>query len=87
MSEANLLLWVDDCFDTMNRLIFNVKQCFIPNSYLATVTSPKFWYGVDEEFPLLSKHAFEVIIPFQNTYMCEAGFSSMMTIKQNINLD
>jgi len=29
----------------MSRLIFNVKQCFIPNTYLATVTFPNF--GVD----------------------------------------
>jgi len=49
--------------------------------------SSKFWYGLGEEFPTLSKSAFEVIIPFQNTSLCDAGFSSMMTIKYNIDLD
>jgi len=33
------------CFIKMNRMIFNVKQCFIRNSNLATVTFPNF--GVD----------------------------------------
>jgi len=47
----------------------------------------KFRCGLGEEFPTLSKRAIEVIISFQNTYLCEAGFSSMMTIKQNIDLD
>jgi len=38
----------------------------------------KFWCGLDKELPTLSKRAFEVIIPFQDTclsYLCEAGFS------------
>ena len=34
----------------------------------------KFWCGLGEEFPTLSKRVFEVIIPFQNTYMCKAAF-------------
>jgi len=46
----------------------------------------KFWRGLGEEFSMLSKREFEVIIPFQNTYLCEAGFSSIMTIKRNIIL-
>jgi len=73
------------CFIKMNRLIINVKQYFIPNSYLAKTY--KFWCGLGEKFPMLSKRAFEVIIPFPNTYLCKAGFSSLMTIKQNIDLD
>jgi len=35
-------------FIKMNRLIFNVEQCFIPNSYRATVTFLNFyrvWIG------------------------------------------
>jgi len=44
-------------------------------------------YGLGAEFPTLSNRAFEVIIPFQNTYLCEVGFSAAMTIKQNTDLD
>jgi len=46
----------------------------------------KIWCGLGKEFSTLSKRAFEFIIPFQETYLCVAGFS-MMTIKQNIDLD
>ena len=44
----------------------------------------KFWCGLVEEFPMLIKHAFEVIIPFAMTYLCEAGFSSLLTIKTKL---
>jgi len=46
----------------------------------------KLWCGLGEELCTLSKSAFEVIIPFQNTYLCEAGFSSK-TVKWNSDLD
>jgi len=39
-----------------------------------------------EEFSMLSKRTFEVIIPFKDTYLCEAGFSSK-SIKRNRDLD
>jgi len=34
----------------------------------------KFLCGLGDEFPTLSKRAYE-IITFQNTYLCKAGFS------------
>jgi len=43
-----------------------LKQGFIPNSYLAQCDFSKFWCELDEEFPTLSKRAFEVIKHFQN---------------------
>ena len=46
----------------------------------------KFWCGLGEEFSTLSKRAFELIIPFQDTYLCEVGFSSK-SIKRNSDLD
>jgi len=46
----------------------------------------KFWCGLGEEFSTLSKRAFEVIVAFQNAYVCEAGFSSK-TMKRNSDLD
>jgi len=41
----------------------------------------RFWCGLGEELSMLLKCTFEVIIPFQNTFQCEAGFSSMVTVK------
>jgi len=46
-------------------------------THLATVTIPN--------FGTVSKRAFKIIVPFQNAYLCEAGFSSTMTMKQNID--
>jgi len=34
-----------------------------------------------------SDRAFEVIILLQSIYLCEAGFSSVLTTKQNIDLE
>jgi len=42
-----------------------------------------FWCGLGEEYPTLSKRAFKVIIPCTNTYLREAGLSSVMTIKKH----
>ena len=36
----------------------------------------KVWRGFIEEFPMLTKRAFDVIIPFATTYLCKAGFST-----------
>jgi len=47
----------------------------------------EFRYGLGEEFPTLSKRAFEVIVHFQSTYLCEGWFFSMMIILQSIDLD
>lgn len=34
----------------------------------------KLWGGLTEGFPLLTKRAFKIIVPFATTYLCEAGF-------------
>lgn len=33
------------------------------------------WYGMKEEYLLLSEKATEILLPFPTTYLCEAGFS------------
>jgi len=75
-----------NCFSKMNWLIFNVNKCFTPNSYLVTVTFLNF--GVDWE--KTSLYVVEArswsYYTFQDTYLCEAGFSSK-NIKRNSDLD
>ena len=41
----------------------------------------KFWCGLGEDFPTLSKGAFKVITLFQNNYLRVARLSLMMNIK------
>jgi len=47
----------------------------------------KFWCGLGETIPMLSIRAFEVTVPFQNTYMCEAGFSSWWPQNKTLIID
>ena len=52
--------------------------------YLCNGEFSKFWCGLVEEFPMLTKHALEVIVPFITTYLFEAGFSSLLTTKTKL---
>ena len=36
-----------------------------------------FWIEVRAEYPVISKAALRVLIPFAASYMCEAGFSAV----------
>lgn len=40
-----------------------------------------FWGSLGQAYPLLVKRAMSVLIPFATTYLCEAGFSTLVSIK------
>ncbi|GBP84666.1 Protein ZBED8 [Eumeta japonica] len=40
-----------------------------------------FWGSLSQAYPLLVKRAMSILIPFATTYLCEAGFSILMSIK------
>lgn len=40
-----------------------------------------FWCSMMEVYPILAKQALQSIIPFATTYLCEAGFSTLLVIK------
>ncbi|XP_067141986.1 zinc finger BED domain-containing protein 5-like [Centruroides vittatus] len=40
-----------------------------------------FWLGIQNEYPVLSKKAIEVLLPFCITYLCEKGFSTYTYLK------
>ena len=42
-----------------------------------------FWMKMLPIYPQLSNVALRILLPFSNTYMCEAGFSSVLEIKSN----
>ena len=44
-------------------------------------TPGQFWGSLTEAYPLLSQRALQVIVPFVTTYLCESGFSSLVTMK------
>jgi len=73
------VLYRDELIDIYKTLFqINILQLF---------DFSKFLCGLGEEFPTLSMGAFEVIVPFQNSYLFEARLSLIMTIKQNIDLN
>ena len=43
----------------------------------------EFWCKMVQTYPTLAKRAFQVIVPFVTTYLCESGFSLLVTIKTN----
>ena len=40
-----------------------------------------FWCAQLEMFPLLARSALNILVPFATTYLCESGFSTLVSIK------
>ena len=40
-----------------------------------------FWVSLLDSYPILSKKALFILIPFVTTYLCESGFSTLVNIK------
>lgn len=45
------------------------------------VSLMKFWIQASHEYPELSQNAFKILLPFATSYLCECGFSALVTIK------
>jgi len=41
----------------------------------------EFWCSLTQAYPRLAKRAMGALIPFATTYLCESGFSALVTIK------
>jgi hypothetical protein len=46
-----------------------------------TLTLSEFWVHYFAQYPLMSKVALSIIVPFSSTYLCESGFSALTVIK------
>ena len=53
-----------------------MKQAFSKKSDLSS-----FWLSLHDSYPILSKKASVMFVQFATTYLCEAGFSDLVTIK------
>uniref|UniRef100_A0A8C4X858 HAT C-terminal dimerisation domain-containing protein n=1 Tax=Erpetoichthys calabaricus TaxID=27687 RepID=A0A8C4X858_ERPCA len=60
---------IDLSEDTSLKNSFNRKQLM------------KFWHSVAGNYPCLFDEAIKVLLPFSTSYLCEAGFSAMISIK------
>ena len=52
-----------------------LKSLYNPNSLIS------FWVKARSEFPLVSRKALRVLVPFATSYLCEVGFSAVAVIK------
>jgi hypothetical protein len=61
--------YIDVASDTSLKLRFRLESL------------TKFWVGVGEEYPHLSKKATNFFLPFATSYLCETGFSGVAALK------
>ena len=43
----------------------------------------KFWVKMQHCYPRIGIQALNILVPFSSTYLCECGFSALLTIKFN----
>jgi hypothetical protein len=44
------------------------------------------WFSLQQEYSTITKKATEALLPFSTSYLCEAGFSAMKTMKSKSRL-
>ena len=63
----------DDLIDLRTREV--LRSAFSCNTLI------EFWCAQLDSYPQLAKRAVLTLLPFATTYLCEAGFSTLLTIK------
>ena len=61
--------------------IIELQQSQVQRQLFRTTTLSTFWCHQIAAYPLISKNALEILIPFVTTYLCEQSFSMMVDIK------
>ena len=69
----------DPAKDELLDLRQNQKLC----TDFGSMELKQFWCQIGESFPILAKRAYDVLVPYVTTYLCESGFSALLTIKTN----
>ncbi|GFT26902.1 protein ZBED8 [Nephila pilipes] len=73
-----------DCIDDMDLAkdeLIDLKTKSLLKMDFDSKTLGEFWSSLREAYPLLVKRAMAAIIPFATVYLCESGFSTLVTIK------
>ncbi|XP_067143100.1 zinc finger BED domain-containing protein 5-like [Centruroides vittatus] len=87
----NDLGWIRDPFSydiCSSTLLISEKEQLIDlisdytlRNQFKTQPCQKFWLSVEKQYPVLCKNAIRVLIQFASTYLCETGFSKLVSIK------
>ena len=70
----------DDENDTQEEFL-NLINDSGAKAMFSMMTLPQFWFSMSNTYPLVSEIAIKALLPFPSTYLCETGFSSLLTIK------
>ena len=76
---------VEDCIpddqDDEQKEFINLINDSGAKAIFSTMSVPQFWCSMLLTYPLVSQIAIKALLPFPSTYLCETGFSSLLTIK------
>ena len=67
--------------DPLKEAHIELKVCGGSKTAFNAMTFVDFWLNQIQSLPILSKTALNLITPFPTTYLCEAGFSTLLAIK------
>ena len=67
----------DECQDKILDLVndFSAKQVYCEKLLI------EFWIKMKNSYSKITERALRILIPFVSTYLCEAGFSTLLQIK------
>ena len=60
--------------------LFDLQENQVQKQRFECLSYSEFWAQLKDK-PILSREAEKALIPFPTTYLCEQGFSSLVTIK------
>jgi hypothetical protein len=72
---------VDDISEDLQDEFLELVHDSAAKDDFRTLSLPNFWAKMSAVFPTVSEQALQIIVPFASTYLCEAGFSSLLVIK------
>ncbi|GFV75983.1 zinc finger MYM-type protein 6 [Trichonephila clavipes] len=62
------------------QLIDLISDYTLQNQFRLSLAK-NFWLSVEKQYPVLCKNAIRLLIQFASTYLCETGFSKLVSIK------
>ena len=72
---------VDDIPDELQDQFYDLRNDLSACDIFQEMPLSQFWYAMRKSYPQLSKLAFQILLPFASTYLCESGFSVLVHIE------
>ncbi|XP_078503445.1 zinc finger BED domain-containing protein 5-like [Lissotriton helveticus] len=98
--EVEPIKWVRDPFNAEIPQHFNHEEAeqlidvscdFASKVRFQSQSLLEFWCQIGDEYPMISKRALRVLLPFATSYLCDAGFVAVAVVKSKysakINLE